>query len=112
MHIRNAEYAELHFPIKDWHINDESLSLPEFRWDKKSRRMLSGGMGIGFGIVVKRPEFTGFKPHSAIRLYSVQEIEEILNSRKMVIKKTFGEFDKTISASHWDPELLVYSEKL
>jgi SAM-dependent methyltransferase len=112
MHVKNAEYAELHFPIKDWHINVESLSLPEFRWDKESRRMLSGGMGIEFGSVVNRPDDTDFKPYSSIRLYSLLEIEEILNSRNMVIKKTYGKFDQNVPASHWESELLVYSEKL
>ncbi|UCC16265.1 MAG: class I SAM-dependent methyltransferase, partial [Dehalococcoidales bacterium] len=100
MHINNAEYAELHFPMKNWHINDESVSLPEFRWDKASRRMLLGGWGIKFGNIVKKPDFTSFRPHSAIRLYSVQEIEEIFHYRNMVIKKTFGEFDQSVPSSH------------
>ncbi|HEY95836.1 MAG TPA: class I SAM-dependent methyltransferase [Dehalococcoidia bacterium] len=112
MHIHNADHAELHFPQKNWQIDDDTLSLPEFRWDKQSRRMLSGGLGIEFGSVVYRPDDTDFRPHSTIRLYSLQEIEEIFNSRKMVIKKTFGKFDQTVPASHWEPELLVYSEKL
>jgi SAM-dependent methyltransferase len=111
MHLTNAEYAEMHFPVKNWRINDDYLSLPEFRWDKESRRMLSGGMEIEFGRVVNKPDVTDFRPHSTIRLYSLQEIEEILNSRQMIIRKTFGEFDKNVPASHWDPELLVYSEK-
>ena len=112
MHINNADYAELHLPMKNWQINEESLSLPEFRWDKERRRMLSGGMGIEFGSVVNKPDTTDFRPHSTIRLYSLQEIEEILNSMKMVIKKTFGKFDQTVPASHWESDLLVYSEKL
>lgn len=112
MHLNNAEYAEIHFPEKNWHINDNHLALPEFRWDKKSRRMLSGGMGIKFGSVVNKPDDIDFRPHSAIRLYSLQEIEEILNTRNIVIKKTFGKFDQTVPASHWESELLVYSEKM
>jgi hypothetical protein len=102
----------MHFPLRNWKIGDNHLSFPEFRWDKESRRMLSGGMGIEFGRIVHKPEVTDFRPHSTIRLYSLQEIEEILNARKMIIKKTFGKFDQTVPPSHWDPELLVYSEKL
>lgn len=112
MHVNNAEYAEMHFPEKNWQINDNHLSLPELRWDKESRRMLSGGMGIEFGSVVYKPDVTDFSPYSTIRLYSLREIEEIFNSRKMVIEKTFGQFDKTVPASHWESALLVYSEKL
>jgi len=112
MHINNAEYAEIHFPSKDWKISDNMVSLPEYHWEKATRRMLYGGWSIKFGEVVRKPENTDFRPHSAIRLYSIQEIEEIFNSRKMVIKKTFGQFDQTVPASHWESELLVYSEKL
>ena len=74
--------------------------------------MLPGGMGIEFGGVVYKPDFTDFRPHSSIRLYSLQELDEILYSLNMVIKKTFGKFDQTVPASHWERELLVYSEKL
>ena len=112
MHLQNAEYAEMHFPVKNWRINDDHLSLPEFRWDKESRRMLAGGMKIEFDRIVQRPDATDFRPHLAIRLYSLREIEEILNYRNMIIRKTYGKFDETVPASHWDPELLVYSEKL
>ncbi len=112
MHVTNADYAELHFPMKNWQIDDVSLFLPEYRWDKESRRMLSGGWGIEFGSVVNKPVITEFKPYSAIRLYSIREIEEIFRYQKMNVKKTFGTFDQTVPSSHWEPELLVYSEKL
>jgi SAM-dependent methyltransferase len=112
MHIKNADYAELHFPKKYWQIINDTLSLPEFRWDKNSRRMLSGGMGIQFGSVVNKPDTIDFRPHSSIRLYSLQELDEILYSLNMVVKETFGKFDQSVPASHWESDLLVYSEKL
>jgi hypothetical protein len=74
--------------------------------------MLLGGMGIEFGRIVNKPDSTDFRPHSSIRLYSLQELDEILNSLNMVVRKTFGKFDQTVPASHWERELLVYSEKL
>ncbi len=112
MHIINAEYAELHFPERSWEVNEVMISLPEFCWDKEDRRLLYGEWQIKFGEIAKKPETMNVKALSTIRLYSVQEIEEIFASRKMVIRETFGKFDRTIPSSHWELDLLVYSEKL
>jgi SAM-dependent methyltransferase len=111
MNICNAEHAEMHFPKRNWDIGEKELSLPEFHWDKKNRRMLYGGWSIKFGEIAKKPRIDELAADSSIRLYSINEIENIFRSRQMIIKDTFGNFDKYVPASHKEMQLLVYSQK-
>jgi hypothetical protein len=112
MNICNAEHAENHFPKRYWELGEKELSLSEFHWDKETRRMLYGGWGLRFGEIAEKPEVDEIEAHSSIRLYSVNEIEEIFKSRQMSIKNTFGNFDKSIPASQREMQLLVYSQKV
>lgn len=112
MNICNAEHAEMHFPKRYWEIGDKELSLPEFHWEKETRRMLYGGWGLKFGEIAERPSEEAMEAHSYTRLYSVYELEAIFAQRKMAIRKTLGGFDKNIPASHREMSLLVYSQKL
>ena len=112
MNICNAEHAEMHFPKRNWDIGEKELSLPEFHWDKEARRMLYGGWSLKFGELVEKPRFEAMSAHSSIRLYSVSEIEDIFKSRQMVVKNTFGKFDKSIPSSHREMQLLIYSQKI
>lgn len=111
MNICNAEHAEMHFPKRYWEIGEKELSLPEFHWDKETRRMLYGGWGLKFGEIAQRPMPEEMTAHSCTRLYSVGELETIFKSRGMAIKKTFGRFDQAVPASHRELQLLVYSQK-
>lgn len=112
MNICNAEHAEMHFPKRNWDIGEKELSLPEFHWDKETRRMLYGGWSLKFGELVEKPRFEALSAQSSMRLYSVREIENIFNSRQMIVKNTFGKFDKSISSSHREMQLLIYSQKI
>ena len=112
MNICNAEHAEMHFPKRNWDIGENELSLPEFHWDKENRRMLYGGWSIKFGEIAKKPRINAFAADSSIRLYSINEIGNIFKSRQMVVKNTFGEFDKYTPALHRKMQLLVYSQKI
>jgi len=112
MDICNAEHADIHFPKRNWDIGEKVLSLPEFHWDKETRRMLYGGWNLKFGEIAKKPKDTDIVAHSCCRLYSIKEIEEIFTSRQMTIKNTFGKFDRYIPASHREMQLLVFSQKL
>jgi 2-polyprenyl-3-methyl-5-hydroxy-6-metoxy-1,4-benzoquinol methylase len=49
---------------------------------------------------------------SSIRLYTISEIKKNFKSRQMVVKNTFGKFDKYIPESHKEMQLLVYSQKI
>lgn len=112
MNICNAEHAEMHFPKRYWEVGKKELSLPEFHWDKETRRMLYGGWGIKFGEVAQRPDPEAMAAHSCTRLYSVGELEEIFRERGMAIRETLGGFDRSIPASHREMALVVYSQKI
>jgi hypothetical protein len=111
MNICNVEHAEMHFPKRNWDIGEKELSLPEFHWEKETRRMLYGGWSLKFRELAEKPRFEALSADSSIRLYSVNEIEDIFKSRQMVVKKTFGKFDKSILSSHREMQLLIYSQK-
>lgn len=111
MDICNAEHAEMHFPKRNWKIGEKELSLPEFHWDKENRRMLYGGWSIKFGEIAEKPRFEELTTDANIRLYSINEINRIFEIRQMMVKKTFGNFDKSTLASHREMQLLVYSQK-
>ena len=112
MNICNAEHAKMHFPKRYWDIGEKELSLPEFHWDKENRRMLYGGWSIKFGEIAEKPRIDELAADSSIRLYSIDEIENIFQTRQMVVKNTFGKFNKYIPASHREMQLLVYSQKI
>jgi hypothetical protein len=109
MNICNADHAEQHFPKRSWAIGEKQLSLSEFHWDKENRRMLYGGWELPFGRVAEKPG--SIDAHSSTRLYSINEIGEIVKARGMIVIKTFGDFDKEIPASYKRMQLLVYSKK-
>ncbi len=116
MDIINAEHAEMHFPKKFWDIGEKVLSIEEYQWDRETRRMFIAGWGFRFGEIAKKPAPSDIVARSSIRLYSLEEIEEIFKQRQMVVRKTFGnsfgEFSKDTPASHREIQLLVYSQKL
>lgn len=108
MDICNAEHAESFFPKRHWEIGSTSLSLPEFDWDRESRRMLFSDWGITFGEIARKPVV--IEPCSSTRLYSSTEIEAIFQIRGMNVIKTFSDYyGKEASAK--ELQLLVYSQK-
>jgi SAM-dependent methyltransferase len=115
MEILNAEHGETHLPKKSWYAGEKFISLEEYQWDKENRRMLVGGWWVKIGEIAQKLP-AEMVAGSSIRAYSMDEIEEILKSRQMVIKKTygnsFGEFSKDRPASPKEMQLLIYSQKI
>jgi SAM-dependent methyltransferase len=110
MTICNADHAEKYFPKRHWDIGNKTVSLLEFHWDRKTRRMLYGRWNIIFGEPAVKPE--SLDAHLSIRLYSFIEITNILKDRNMKIIKTFGNFHKDITISNRNIEMLLYSQKI
>lgn len=105
--ICNAEYAEHYFPKLNWEAGEKALALAKFEWDKKTRRMLYGGWDIPYGVPAKKPDITTGDP---TRLYSIAELNLILQQRKMGIVHTFSNYYGN-EASFKELQLLVYSKK-
>jgi SAM-dependent methyltransferase len=108
MDICNAEHAEYFFPKRHWEIGSTTLSLPEFDWEKESRRMIFTDWSIAFGETAKKPDC--IEPCSTARLYSESELELILKQRDMKIIKTFSDYYGK-DASYKEIQLMVYSKK-
>ena len=108
MDICNAKYAEKRFPMRNWEIGKQSLSLPEFDWDPVEKRMLYGGWDIKFGQIASPPD--SIEAHSSIRLYSIKELEEILLDRNMSIIMTRADYSEQ-PASDEKIQIQIYSRK-
>ncbi|TQI67280.1 class I SAM-dependent methyltransferase [Clostridium sp. KNHs216] len=107
MDICNAEHAEHYFPRLNWEAGEKALALAKFEWDKKTHRMLYGGCDIPYGIPAEKPDITTGDP---TRLYSIAELNSILQQRKMNIIHTFSNYYGK-EASPQELQLLVYSKK-
>lgn len=108
MDVCNAEHAEKFFPTKRWEEGQKALALSQFEWDKETRRMLYGGWNLPYGVIMQKPEITHGDP---TRLYSIDELENILGQRQMKINNTFSDFYGK-EASYNELQLLVYSVKM
>lgn len=104
----NAEHAEQHFPKRHWQIGSKILSLPEFDWDKERRRMIYGGWEIVFGEIAQRAFPVAIA--GSHRLYSLDELNVILNERDMRIIHTFSDYYGK-AVTHKEMQLMVYSIK-
>jgi SAM-dependent methyltransferase len=109
MGLCNAAYARRFFPNRSWQAGSRSLSLADFDWDKKTKRMVYTAHILRFGQVLEKPDPA--KPATSYRLYTIEELGEILRKRYMHIVKTYGAFNRTTAASADLMTLFVYSEK-
>lgn len=105
MDVCNASHAERFFPKFGWEIGERSIALSKFEWNPETRRMLFGGWDIPYGVPAQKPEIPEGDP---IRLYSVEELEQIFAKRKMKIIRTFSDYYGK-EASDRELQLMVYS---
>lgn len=107
MDICNAEHAECFFPACNWEIGEKAIALSRFEWDARKRIMLFGGWNIPYGKPAEKP---GILYGDPIRLYSIDELERILQERNMKIINTFSTFYGKEATSK-EMQLIVHSEK-
>lgn len=108
MDICNASHAELYFPKKGWLTGEKELSLSEFTWDEKRRQMRFYGYQLPYGEATCKPARKEAEP---TRLYSKEELEEILAARNMKIEAAYSDYYGA-EASSKSLQLMVYSRKL
>jgi 2-polyprenyl-3-methyl-5-hydroxy-6-metoxy-1,4-benzoquinol methylase len=106
--ICNGGYAAKHFPKRHWVFGAQSLSLADFEWDRQRRRMFYGGLMFNYGEELTKPEQIHSNP---TRLYDMQELETIFESRGLEIQQAFADFDSALSASDDTFQIQVYSKK-
>ncbi len=112
MGVCNGAFARKHFPCRHWVIGNHSLSLSDFEWDAVNSRMRYRGYGLPYGEVLQKPQDPSEKdPAGYIRLYTIEELQEIFSRRGMNIWKTFGAYDIHLPASDNRYDLIVCSKK-
>ena len=108
MDICNAEYAKTHFPKRHWEIGSKSLSLPDFIWEEETKRMLYSQWEAEFGKILEKPKL--IEPVNSIRLYTRNELENILENRNMKIVDTYSNYYGKKDSIN-ELQLMVYSKK-
>jgi SAM-dependent methyltransferase len=109
MGVCSGAHARKHFPCRHWEEGSKSISLADFKWIPETSRMLYSGHVLKFGEQLQ--PLAKHLSGNGMRLYTPEELEAILASRNMTIRKTFGAYDPTVPASDDKLTLLVYSEK-
>lgn len=99
MGVCSAAHAAKHFPKRSWAAGRQALSLADFRWDGTTSRMSYRGRHLKYGAVLEplSDELPG--GDDSIRLYTLEELEEILSRRGMRITAAYGDYDTSIPAS-------------
>jgi 2-polyprenyl-3-methyl-5-hydroxy-6-metoxy-1,4-benzoquinol methylase len=85
MQLPNVLYAQKHLPQKSWISGDSMIELVEHRWNKSNRYMEGAMIPLRFGEVLDELKPIQFRQ----RLYTVDELREILSSVGMTLETTF-----------------------
>ena len=109
MDVCNTAYAAKHFPRRNWIAGEKSLSLADFEWDGEKSLMFYAGLTFKYGEPLVKPEALYSNP---TRLYSVQELKTIFQSRGMNVLQAFGDFDAQTPATDDTFQIQVISHKL
>lgn len=109
MDIGNADYAERYFPTTHWEIGAKMLALSQFDWDAKTKCMTYGSWDIPYGEITQKPHID-MENADPIRLYSLAELEQILQKRGMKIISDFSNYSNQTSSAK-ELQLNVYSIK-
>ena len=107
MSVCNAAYARTHFPNRHWEAGERALSLADFEWEDEASRMIYTSHTLKYGETLA-------KPHGRtawIRLYTLDELREILGACGMTIQAAYGGYDRSSPASDDHLALVVCSQK-
>lgn len=107
--ICSQEHALMHLPKKTWEIGEKSISLAQFDYDEKSKRMLYGGFNVSLGEIAEAPK--EIKAHSSIRLYSYMEITDILDKLDINTQICLGDYDTNVPQNHKHMQMVIVSQK-
>lgn len=113
MGVCSAEHAAKHFPKRPWAAGKHALSLADFTWNAETRRMIYRGHKLKFGKILE-PFSTEFPKDSSggTRLYTSNELREILGQRGLAITAAYATYDTSVSASEDQFMSAVYSCKV
>ena len=109
MDIVNAAHAERYFPKKAWEAGEKSLSLAQFDWNPVTRQWAYGAYSFEYGKPFEKPNDIMENAYE-YRLYSLEELNNILKQRGMSIVSSFSNYYGKESTDK-EIQLIVYSKK-
>jgi len=112
MGVCSAAHARKHFPKRHWEAGKRSLSLADLQWNADTSRMIYRSHVFKFGETLA-PIADEFPPTDAVgtRLYTLEELEDILGERGLEILAAYGGYDVAIPASEDRLMQVVCSQK-
>jgi cyclopropane fatty-acyl-phospholipid synthase-like methyltransferase len=110
MGVCSGDHARAQFPRLNWEMGDQALSLAAFEWEAETSRMLYRAYTFPYGEVLEKPSPGALAGYT--RLYTIDEIREIMFERGMVVRQTYGAYDLDVPASDNLITLLVHSQKI
>ena len=108
MQLPNVLYAKEHLPQKSWISGSAMIELVEHRWNKRDRYMEGAMIPLRFGEVLEELKPIEFRQ----RLYTVEELEEIMSSVGMEVDRVFHGSGKVREPTHKQFEIFVESHRL
>jgi SAM-dependent methyltransferase len=107
MQLPNVLYAREHLPQKSWISGESMIELVEHRWNKKDRYMEGAMIPVRFGEVLEELKPIEFRQ----RLYTVDELREIMSSVGMEVDRVFHGSGKVREPTHKQFEIFVESHR-
>jgi SAM-dependent methyltransferase len=105
--LPNVLYAQEHLPQKSWIYGESMIELVEHRWNKRDRYMEGAMIPVRFGEVLEELKPIEFRQ----RLYTVDELREIMDSVGMEVVRAFHGSGKVREPTHKQFEVFVESHK-
>lgn len=106
--LPNALYAQEHLPQKSWISGSSMIELVEHRWNRRDRYMEGAMIPVRFGEVLDELKPIEFRQ----RLYTVEELTEIMSSVGMELDRVFHGSGKVREPTHKQFEIFVESHKV
>ena len=107
MQLPNVLYAQEHLPQKSWISGSSMIELVEHRWNRSDRYMEGAMIPVRFGEVLDELKPIEFRQ----RLYTVEELTEIMSSVGMELVRVFHGSGKVREPTHKQFEIFVESHK-
>jgi SAM-dependent methyltransferase len=108
MQLPNVLYAREHLPQKSWISGASMIELVEHRWNKSDRYMEGAMIPIRFGEVLDELKPIEFRQ----RLYTVEELREIMASVGMEVDRVFHGSGKVREPTAKQFEIFIESHRL
>jgi SAM-dependent methyltransferase len=107
MQLPNVLYAKEHLPQKSWISGSSMIELVEHRWNKRDRYMEGAMIPLRFGEVLDELKPIEFRQ----RLYTVEELREIMASVGMEVDRVFHGSGKVREPTHKQFEIFAESHR-